>query len=1065
MNPSPNPVIPARFRRAARRARLWRWFWRLGVALLLVAGLASLALFLALPKLARQRARQELGAVGLEADLEVSRLSHRGLTIRNFSLGQQPGALRIARLEVDFSLAELRSGLIREVRLSGVEGVVGRPGAEWTFAGLERFRPAAASPAGQPSLTVRSLSIVDSLATLELPNLPPLHVPFSAKAEAVPAGGYQFRATLAPEQSPVIVGGEFNPDLGSGRLEATARGVQARDWSPFIVLAQHLPYTLEQADGSADLVVAAIVDHYALVWGRLDIELAGLSLAGRERQPNGSRRWQATVLGANLTVDLVPAPEGTAKPPVKATLAAKQIQVASTLEDQSTTLRLARLDGIVGVAWDSQGRPHYDLGATLHGLHLDHPLFVTTADQAELDCPPFLTRDGFRWQLGAVGWRLQAADFKMGPGAATASGTLADLELAMTACPFQWRGTLQGSVGSTIVIAGLPATPKATGKVVLHSLADLKQLYLDQPVAGSFVADHQQTTLTIPRLDTPILPDLALGEIVATLDYSSGKLAATVDATAKLPLATLGTFAGVSETGGTVLAAKLTGSAKLDGDQLDFQARATLPRQPLAVTLDELRLTTTAQATLELTGPSRPSLAVDASLEKVEAHCGATRWTADKLGLRKGEVAPLDAKAAERLLRLELATWAQDLRLAGKLLATGLAGQVGPLAIKGGQFDLPLAWHGEKGFLTDDQAPNPLSLQIGQLQFGKLIFHPGPFVGQANGREMRWSGPFRDPGAALAGTVDATFTLGAGLAGLLRTTVAVDNLAALTWLPALLPVPFDQAQISGQATGAASLFIDPVSLSGTAEARLAGVDVVLPSDGLAIRGLEVNLRFRELQPPATPPRQLIVFRELAVGKLQFGPGRIDLQLPGDGRVFVESGQIGWCDGLLKTHALMLDPAANRLDLEIVADNLDLALLLRRQDFVVGDGQGRLSGRLPFTLQAGRVTFGDCFLYAAPGSKGALKLSDATGLANLVPDRNESKQLMQQIVADMEYTLLKIDLQGLGQPPELRISLDGASQANRKLPPLRLRAKLQFDNNDVNDMIMTLRKLKSMTGGK
>lgn len=886
LHPSANQSVSPRF----RRLRRWRWLWRLGGALLLVAGLAGSALFMVLPTLLRDRIRRELAAVGLEADLEVSRLTRRGLTLGNFSLGRQPGALRIARIEIDFSLLELRAGLIREVRLSGIEGVVARPDAGWTFAGLERFRPAAAAPAGPAAMTVRSLLVADSLATLELPNLPPLRVPFSAKAEAMSAGRYRFRVTLAPEQCQVILSGEFSPDLGSGRFEATARGVQARAWLPFIVLPRNLPYTLEQIDGSADLMASAIVDHRALVHGRADVELAGLAVAVRDRRPDGSRCWSASAPGASLAVDLVPAAEA---------------------------------------------------GAT--------------------------------------------------------------------------RIPIRASLG-------------------------------------------------IPRLDTPILPDLAVSDITVGVDYRAATMAATVGATVKLPLATLASLAGVSETGGTVLVAKLGGDARLDSGRLDFTVRATLPRQPLAVVVGDFSLAANAHATLELAGPSPPALAVDAGLEQVEARFRDTRWTADTLTLRKGEAAPADAKAAERLLRLDLANWAQDLHLGGKLLATGLTGQAGTLAITGGQIGLPLAWHGGQGFVTDGETPDPLSLHIRQLQFGKLTFHPGPFTGQATGRDMRWRGGFSDPGGALAGTVDAAFTLGAVPAGLLRATVTVGNLAALSWLPPLLPAPFGHSTMSGQAALAADVSIGPGGLSGTAEARLGNLDLALPGSDLAIRGLDFDLRFCGLLPPATPPHQAVTFRELTIGKLQFGPGRIDLQLPGDGRVFVENGRVGWCDGQLSVHALVLDPAASRLDLDIVADNLDLDLLLRRQDFVVGSGQGRLSGRLPFTIQDGRLAFGDCFLYAAPGSTGALRLSDATGLANLVPDRNDSKQTLQKIVADMEYSLLKIDLQGSGQPPELRISLEGASQTSRKLPPLRLSAKLQFDNNDVYDMITMLRRLKSMTGG-
>ena len=245
----------------------------------------------------------------------------------------------------------------------------------------------------------------------------------------------------------------------------------------------------------------------------------------------------------------------------------------------------------------------------------------------------------------------------------------------------------------------------------------------------------------------------------------------------------------------------------------------------------------------------------------------------------------------------------------------------------------------------------------------------------------------------------------------------------------LMPDMAALKNVSGTVTAGGLINWNKEGISSNGLVNLSGMGVEVA--GARLRGLNLNLRLSDLLPPQSPPGQSLTIDgiETAV-PVQNVALHFEMR-PGPVPSFaIESGRLAFIGGTISLTPLTLDPLAQRHDLELIVEGLDLEKLF---DLVQVDGltgNGKLAGRLPITIQGSRVALTEGKLAAlAPG----ILQFRSEAAASLLASGGDQVQLLLQALENFHYEnlSLKMDksaddellatLSILGQNPEV---LDG-----------------------------------------
>lgn len=1058
----PPPQIPARFSRAARRDAVLKWLVRIAVILMLVVFVAAGVFVFMLPGIARKRARERLEAAGLDPSFSISQLSHERLVLNDLKFGAGIGNLRVAEMEISFSLAGLRDGWVKEVRLRGMSGTAGKVGAKWTFGGLEHL--AALARAGEVggmstghSLMAESFVVDDGVFEVGLPGIPAMTVPFELTAQSPDRSEvYEFTAKLSPGQQPLEVSGEFNPISGGGRMTANAKALELAGWMQYLLLQEGLPYSLTHLSAKTDVQISALFEHFSLSWAHFDGEFAGVDVllerqAATEKQAQRgtgepAKSIQATAHNCRIMADFLPA-EGGGKRRFEGTVQTGRFRIAD--RDTGSITDTSDLEFGCSANWEPRGRPVYTAECKIKDLHHKTNGAGIACDELVLGTSEFMSLDALRWQGNAGSVEGSWSETRLAVASVPLRGSLRDFEATLEEASLDVH-ELRGKLDVVISVPG-PEGVGVSGRGTLNSLEDQGIAGIKAPTAFTFTGSlGDGFKFDVPDLETPVLGNARINglhlEVAATKagDYAlagKGALTLTPDIIAEA--------INVDIKDGTNCQAKFTAECRWKGSRPEMTARLTFPSQKLSLEGSDWRGTGTVKGRAELETGSSQELRLNMQLRDISLTAGMQGLTCRQLD---AESILVTTAERNRLLGHSTANRFSDLSITGHFKAIGLSAHSGMLKVTGASVSLPVAWKPDRGFGKVAGKDNQPKVTAEEIELGPVRLVPGDISLALKGRDLQLATGFRDIEDSLQGNASAALTLSRDSAVLLRVKAECSDLANATWLADCFPGGLlKDVDMGGTVSLSGSLFVDPVSAAGTGKIELQDVRLSNDLDNYSFEGINCKVEFNELFPPGTSPGQRLAVDKGRIGGFAFGPAGFTFQIRKGAGVFVERAATSWCQGMLKTHAVSLDPKRNEMILDLYAEDIQLGHLLSAQGILRGAALGTVEGHLPIRIKDGKATFERLSIYSSPGSGGRLQLRRPDRLLRILGVEPPYQKDVLRTLADMMYSSWELSLSAT-PTPRLAFRLDGYRSDDRRAKPLRLARTRELPSQDLLEVI-------------
>ncbi len=207
-----------------------------------------------------------------------------------------------------------------------------------------------------------------------------------------------------------------------------------------------------------------------------------------------------------------------------------------------------------------------------------------------------------------------------------------------------------------------------------------------------------------------------------------------------------------------------------------------------------------------------------------------------------------------------------------------------------------------------------------------------------------------------------------------------------------------------------------------------------PEKNISCSDINFSLKFPELPSRASAPNQKLTFAQFKAGNINCENGAFSFQLERDQSLFIEKGRIGWCEGNVETQALRISPHLNNYQSTLYCDRLKLTELLKQLGQIEALGQGSVNGRIPITLNGGKITFSDGFLYSTPNQPGNIKIKSGSALTAGIPTSSPQfaqLDLAREALKDYQYKWAKLKLNS--QDDELILNLQFDGKPNLALP--------------------------------
>ncbi len=219
-------------------------------------------------------------------------------------------------------------------------------------------------------------------------------------------------------------------------------------------------------------------------------------------------------------------------------------------------------------------------------------------------------------------------------------------------------------------------------------------------------------------------------------------------------------------------------------------------------------------------------------------------------------------------------------------------------------------------------------------------------------------------------------------------------------------------------------------LGGSADVALR--DLTLETRAARIERVNAALHFDGPWPPRTPRSQLISMARVDFG-LELTNGLVRCGLRRGGRIDLEQAEWRFAGGVVRTSG-RFDPFAAKQQLEMTVDDVDLAELLALVHLEGLTGNGRLQGRLPLSVESGRIRILAAELHA----------SDAGGWVRYRPSGRPHEALGAAgaalgdfLDALRDFRFEKLSLRVDGDPHgevKVAVSLAGANPEHRQGQP-------------------------------
>jgi Dicarboxylate transport len=210
--------------------------------------------------------------------------------------------------------------------------------------------------------------------------------------------------------------------------------------------------------------------------------------------------------------------------------------------------------------------------------------------------------------------------------------------------------------------------------------------------------------------------------------------------------------------------------------------------------------------------------------------------------------------------------------------------------------------------------------------------------------------------------------------------------------------------VAGAVSAQGSIGFSRDGLTADLPVRLEGIG--FDASGAEVRNLSGTVRLTGLWPPATAPHQEL---SATVAPAGLPPLRIRVegQLTAKPALKIDKAVLSVAGGTISTGPFSIDPASPRVETALDFSRVDLGDLIDLLDINGLSGSGRLSGRVPWTVDHGKLAIGQARL-AAEGP-GILRY-DPQRLPEALTKAGQSMTLALEALRNFHYDTLTLALE-------------------------------------------------------
>lgn len=209
-------------------------------------------------------------------------------------------------------------------------------------------------------------------------------------------------------------------------------------------------------------------------------------------------------------------------------------------------------------------------------------------------------------------------------------------------------------------------------------------------------------------------------------------------------------------------------------------------------------------------------------------------------------------------------------------------------------------------------------------------------------------------------------------------------------------------------------------------ATVTNLDVGCPSDQWQVSGIATHVALDGPRGWRTPQGQTLTFCAAKRGNLLFDAGTVQWQFRRDA-LLVEQADVGWCNGLLHVYGLTYNPHDPDLDFVVYADKVHLGALMAQTRALHGSGEGRLYGRLPISIKAGKLHLTESYLHTMSGETGVMKMENTDLLdASLAAGKVDAgvRERVRKALRNLNLSVFRLQLSGSGASAVMGVHIEG-----------------------------------------
>ncbi|MGL1930657.1 MAG: YdbH domain-containing protein [Desulfotalea sp.] len=197
-------------------------------------------------------------------------------------------------------------------------------------------------------------------------------------------------------------------------------------------------------------------------------------------------------------------------------------------------------------------------------------------------------------------------------------------------------------------------------------------------------------------------------------------------------------------------------------------------------------------------------------------------------------------------------------------------------------------------------------------------------------------------------------------------------------------------------------------------------------DTLSASDINTSITIPSLLQQQSYPSQNLSISKIEVGAVNIADLNIDYHIENFHTIFLEKSRFKWAGGLVETNSARIDTNKKKQSLTLYCDRLSLTKILAQFGMPDASGDSSLNGRLPITLDSGKLYFDDGFLFSSPGDSGIVKFSNTENLREMIGSNKDLPYMdySMSAMANFQYNWASLNFKTQEDELLIAMNLDG-----------------------------------------